>query len=111
VEEKVDMIECYLANKKSPAFALRDYRTKFPLRQVPEKKLFGRIYAKYRRDGNLVPKSKRRPRQVLTEERQLEILLHVEDLPEISTRQVALDLDVKRGSLKNCLKMHKCKPD
>lgn len=110
IEEKVDMLECYIANKKSPALALREYIRKFPSRQVPEKKVFSRLYIKFKRDGHLSSKTKNRSRQILTEVKQLEILLHFEDLPETSTRQAALDLNMKRTSLRKCLKMHGRKP-
>lgn len=110
MEEKADMLECFLENSKSPALAIREYRRKFPLRQIPEKKIFGKIYAKFRQNGNLLPKPKNRRRHVLTEEKQLEILLHFEDLPETSTRHASLDLDVKRGSIRNCLEINNRKP-
>ena len=38
LEERADMLECYLSSNKSPVLALRSYVTKFPLRRHPEKK-------------------------------------------------------------------------
>lgn len=56
LEETVDMMECYIANNKSPALTFRKYGGKLPIRQAPEKKLFCRIFANFRTNCNLYQK-------------------------------------------------------
>lgn len=104
-EEKIDMLESYISNNKNRTLALRDYITKFPLRRHPEKKIFDRIYQQFRINGTL-KKEKNRRRHVLTNEEQLNILLHFEENPETSTRNASLDLDVRRTTLQTCLKIN-----
>lgn len=108
-EEKVDLLECYIANNKSPALALRQYRAKFPNRRLPEKKIFAKIYQQFRTNGSVLW-NKRRRRTVLDENKQLDILLHFEDTPETSTRLAASDIDVKRTTLQTCLNINSYKP-
>lgn len=104
-EEKVDMLESYISNNKNRTLALRDYITKFPLRRHPEKKIFDRIYQQFRINGTL-KKEKYRRRYVLTDEEQLNILLHFEENPETSTRNASLDLDFRRTTLQTCLEIN-----
>ncbi|KAJ8929144.1 hypothetical protein NQ314_018190, partial [Rhamnusium bicolor] len=63
------------------------YKTKFPARRMPEKKMFARIIENLRRYGTLSKEKRERPRLVLNEAKQLDILLHIEENPETSTRQ------------------------
>ena len=108
-EEKCDLLECYLSSNKSPELALRSYITKFPLRHHPEKKIFHRVYQCFRRNHSVLQK-RQRNRHVLTDDNQLNIVLHFQENPETSTRLAALETEFKRKSIQNCLKLNKWKP-
>ena len=110
-QERVDILECFLANRKSPALAIREYRARFPDRVVPERKIFYKIYKDLRQHGSIDIKNKRKKvRHVLTEDKQLDILLHFEEFSETSSRLAAIDLDISRSSILRCLAMNGWRP-
>src|ERR1700712_2412956 len=109
-EEKADMVECYMENKKSPALALRSYRAKFPQRPVPNIRLFERMYKKFREDKSFDIKKTQAPKRVLTEDIQLNTLLLFQEFDETSTRRAALDLGLGKSTIQRCLRSHGIKP-
>lgn len=91
VEERLNLYECFIRNNKSPALALREYRLMYPTRRVPSKHIFPRIVHDLE-SGVVINKEKHRPKTVLTEDKQLEILLYFEENNENSQRDASRDL-------------------
>lgn len=106
VEERLQLYECYIRNNRNSLLALREYRTLHPNNRVPTKQIFSRILRDLA-NGVLVNKGRNRPKNVLTEEKQLEILLYFEENNETSQRTAELDIDnVSRRSIGRALDMH-----
>jgi len=106
VEERLQLYECYIRNIRNSLLALREYRTLHPNNRVPTKQIFSRILRDLA-NGVLVNKGRNRPKNVLTEEKQLEILLYFEENNETSQRTAELDIDnVSRRSIGRALDMH-----
>lgn len=109
-QEKIDMLECFLANNKSPALAIREYRAKFPDRTIPERHIFLKIYKAFKNSGTIRKEKRNRRRSVLNEDKQLDVLLHFEENSETSTRLAAVDLSLSKTSLVRCLSINKWHP-
>lgn len=106
VEERLQLYECYIRNNRNSLLALREYRTLHPNNRVPTKQIFSRILRDLA-NGVVVNKGRNRPKNVLTEEKQLEILLYFEENNETSQRTAELDIDnVSRRSIGRALDMH-----
>lgn len=105
-QERLNLFECYIANKKSVALALREYRQKYPGRRLPHKKIFQRIVDDLSR-GVLKYKKRNKPRHVLTENVQLDILLYFQENPESSLRNAAKYLDTTLSNIYKTLQINK----
>lgn len=78
------MLECFLANNKSPALAIREYRAKFPDRTIPERHIFLKIYKAFKNSGTIRKEKRNRRRSVLNEDKQLDVLLHFEENSDLN---------------------------
>lgn len=110
IQERLNLHECYIRNNKSPSLALREYRLLYPARRVPTKHIFSRIVRDLER-GVVVNKEKRRRKTVLTEEKQLEVLLYFEENAENSQRDASRDLPgITKTSIQRTLTINNYHP-
>lgn len=86
IEERLKLYECFIRNGKSPALALREYHTLYPVRRVPSRKIFGRIVRDLE-NGKVVNTKRNRPKNVLTEQKQLDVLLYFVENEENSVKE------------------------
>lgn len=110
VEERLNLYNCYIKNNKSPALALREYSRTYPDNRVPTKTIFSRIVRDLE-NGVVVNRKKNRPNFVLTEEKQLEVLLYFEESGERSQRDADRDIEnISRGSIQKTLQVNNYHP-
>lgn len=106
LDERLKLYNCFIKNNKSPALALREYSREYPNNRVPSRTLFFRIVRDLE-NGVLKNSKKNRPNFVLTEEKQLEILLYFEEDAERSQRDADRDIaGVSRGSIQKTLQVN-----
>ncbi|KAL4706068.1 hypothetical protein ACJJTC_001666 [Scirpophaga incertulas] len=88
--EKIDLLEAYFVNNRNAGAALVWYRNKYPLRYVPTRKVITNLLKNLELQDSF--KRKRQPRVDMDTE--IAVLTYVEAYPEVSSRQVALEVGV-----------------
>lgn len=102
-----DMLQVYFECNKNRGQAVRLYSDRFPNREVPEPRKFGRIEENLRNYGAL-KKPKRDVRQ-FRENVELDVLLSVQENPTTSTREIASTIGSSGRTVHTVLKKHKFK--
>ena len=90
--------------------ALRRYRLQFPGRRAPSTKMFYRLKKKFFETGSLNRKKTVRPKTVLTEETEINILAYLRANPQNSLNHVVGELPVSIGSAHAVTKKYKFHP-
>lgn len=108
-EEKCFMFDIY-RQTGSVTKALRRYRLQFPGRRAPSKKMFYRLKKKFFETGSLNRKKTIRPKTVLTEETEIDVLAYFRAYPQNALSDVVKELPVCRGSAHAVLKKYKFRP-
>lgn len=108
-EEKCFMFDIY-RQTGSVTKALRRYRLQFPGRRAPSKKMFYRLKKKFFETGSLNRKKTVRPKTVLTEETEINILAYLRANPQNSLNHVVGELPVSIGSAHAVTKKYKFHP-
>jgi hypothetical protein len=108
-EEKLDMVEMYFLCRKNCSLAASTYAERYPDRWRPNRKSFKKIIDNLRNFGSF-KKKKQRPKIVITEEIETQILACFEVNPKCSTREAAEMCGVSRSSVNSVLKKHKYHP-
>lgn len=110
IQQRLNLYECFIRNNKSPALALREYRRLYPNSRIPSKKIFVRIIRDLE-NGVVINNKRNRPRTVLTEENQLDVLLYFEESNENSQRDAARDIPhISRASIQRTLNINDYHP-
>jgi hypothetical protein len=103
--ECVDMIQTYFECGSSSARALRRYRNRFPDRVLPSVDKFQRLVRNLRNYGSF-KKPRKTAREIQDEDLELNVLLHVEENPNTSTREIAHHLQVSQQTVQHILNKH-----
>lgn len=110
IEERLKLYECFIRNGKSRALALREYHTLYPVRRVPSRKIFGRIVRDLE-NGKVVNTKRNRPKNVLTEQKQLDVLLYFVENEENSERDAERDIpNISKSSIHRTLEVNNYHP-
>lgn len=110
MEEKRDLLEIYLLNGENCNAALREYRRKYPNRQIPYRNIFKRIKRCYDVNGSVQHKKMNRVKRVLTEDMEIDILGYFEANPNKSIRSLIPEIGTSYSSIQRTLKKHKYRP-
>ena len=86
------------------------YQHTFPDRQAPSQQYFLRLYRKLRNNENSFTKVRRKKLFIIDEETERNVLAHFVAYPEISIRNCARELEVKRATVHAILKKNKFHP-
>lgn len=109
-DECLDFYLCYVENRRSYALTVREYHDRFPERQIPDRKTVQRIERNLRNHGVIKYNKRNKPRNVLTEDTQLNISLYFEENPENSLNDAKRDLAIPRSTIHDSMKINKYKP-
>jgi Helix-turn-helix domain (DUF4817) len=89
-EELIDMIYVLGEAEKNCLLATRIYGMKYPERRQPNKTVFKNLMQRFDATGSVdYPKHQVTNKNVTNENKEIEILLHVHENPEISSRQLS----------------------
>jgi hypothetical protein len=103
--ECVDMIQTYFECGSSSARALRLYRNRFPDRVLPSVDKFQKLVRNLRNYGSF-KKPRKTAREIQDEDFELNVLLHAEENPNTSTREIAHHLQVSQQTVQHILNKH-----
>lgn len=104
---KVDLIEAYFLNYRSPVNALKWYRERYPDRYLPNRKVFEKLVKNLRQEGSFKPKRKRQT--TVNEFITIGILGFFEAYPKASLQEAAENVGVHKSTVRKVLKTHKYK--
>ena len=103
------MLQVYFECYKNRGQAVHLYRKRFPNQVAPEPCKFARLEENLRNYGAF-KKPKRKVRQFLNEDVELNVLLHVAENSQTSTREIAQNIGTSNQTVHAVLKKHKMKP-
>ncbi|KAL1492282.1 hypothetical protein ABEB36_012756 [Hypothenemus hampei] len=106
--EFTDMLEAYFLSNKNSGEAQRLYSTRFPERQVPDRRKFSRLEENLRLYGAF--KKPKKINREFNENVELNILLSVEENPKTSAREIAETLNSSKDTVQKVLNKHKYHP-
>lgn len=90
--------------------ARREYIRRFPNETPPSKITFKQIYTRFIASNSLNNTKRRKRRMVLTEERELEVLLKFIEEPRCSTVTVAREMNISQTSVMTVMRRNGYKP-
>lgn len=110
MQEKNDMLQIYIRKNKNATATRRQYRRVYPQRRVPSKTFLWKLMRRFEETGNVSVAVKKRRRNILTEENQVNIVGYFEVNPNSSIRDAVDATGISAGSIHYVLKKYKYKP-
>ncbi|KAI4468181.1 lymphoid-specific helicase [Holotrichia oblita] len=103
-----DMLQVFFECNKNRLEAVRRYGVRFPDREIPDSKIFQRIETNLKNYGSFKkPKTQKRK---FSEDKELDVLLAVQENSQTSTREIAHNIGVSKTTVHGILRKHKLKP-
>ncbi|KAJ8936871.1 hypothetical protein NQ314_012135 [Rhamnusium bicolor] len=110
-QELTDMIYCLGEADRNCLLASRIYGMKYPERRTPDPNSFKNLRERFEDTGNVCyTKRKLRNMVVNNEEHELTVLLHVQENPHISCREIEQQTDVNKTSVNRIINKYKYHP-
>lgn len=109
--ELIDMIYILGEAEKNCLLAVRIYGAKYPNRRIPTRQSFQCLMERFDDNGSVeYQKRKVVNRNATNEEKEIDILLHVEDNPQVSSRQLANLCDTTQSTANRTTRKFKYHP-
>lgn len=109
VQDRIQIILVYGESGRNVDAARRLYADRFP-ENVPSRSSFHNIIKIFLETGSVEVKKKKRRKTVTREDNEINILAAVAHNPQISSRTLASDSGISKGSILTILKRHKFHP-
>lgn len=109
IEKRRIIVEIYIFCHKNMTESRREFIRRFPDEAPPTKITFKQIYNKFIANNSLDNSRRRKNKTVLTEERELEILLKFIEEPRRSMLSVAKELNISQSSVMKVMKKYNYK--
>ncbi|KAI4458098.1 hypothetical protein MML48_7g00004136 [Holotrichia oblita] len=106
--ELTDMLQVFFECNKNRLEAVRRYSVRFPDREIPDSKIFQRIETNLRNYGSF--KKPNTQKRKFSEDKELNVLLAVQENSQTSTREIAHNIGVSKTTVHGILRKHKFKP-
>lgn len=109
--EAYDMLAVYFECFQNATLAEREYAVRYTERRHYSRRVFRRLAIRLRQTGSVRPISvPTRTRQVRIEDNVINVLAYVEANPQLSTREISLDLGISATSVFRILRDFKLRP-
>lgn len=109
--ELIDMIYILGEAEKNCLLAVRLYGAKYPNRRQPSRQSFQCLMERFDVSGSVEYKKRRVVnRSATNEEKEMEILLHVQDNPKVSSRELANTCDTSQSTVNRITRKYKYHP-
>lgn len=106
-EERIDMIFVIGECLQNCLLASRVYAERYPNRNHPNKAVFERLFAQFKRTGSVVNEKPRREKPVTSnDEVELAVILSVIENPHIGQNQVSENMNISQASVSRILNNH-----
>jgi Mga helix-turn-helix domain len=109
-DEFIDMVLIMAESKYIVNDAKMLYLERFPERQQPSHHTFRQTLARFRESGSVNHKKRQKNGHIVNEETEIQVLASVHVNPQVSTRQLANELDISQSSVSKILRKHKFHP-
>lgn len=109
-EERTDMIFVLGECQRNYLLAQRVYQQRYPRRRCPRPDAFRRVMDTFITTGSVAYPKPRKPKYVINDENQLQILMATTENPHVSTREISRLLDISQTSIVRTLKSNKFHP-
>lgn len=109
-EEKCDIMEAYIFQRKNTIRAREHYSAMFPERAIPQRRYFLELYRQFRRNEEVFKKNRTKKQFVVSEEVEINVLGYFEAHPNNSIRELAREIDLSLGTIHKILKKYNFEP-